>query len=106
MNNDIDLIICRFLSNDLTEEEQQKLKQWIEQDSNNQKILDDYKKIWQLATFSKNNQDYSFDPQEGWLDLNRALSRRDSDQSEDNEVPHTDIDDFPFDIRNFLKNEC
>jgi hypothetical protein len=95
-------LICRYLSNELSPGERQKVKEWLINDSRHQVILNDYKKIWELSSMSLKQSVVNFDTNKGWAGFKKAMAE---EPTSPHEAEETDLQDLPKQIREFLMEQ-
>lgn len=81
-------LIARFLSNDCSEIEEEKVKQWIESDPDNQKLMEELKQIWEASSKHDGHFEDLFDPEEDWQHF-RDRIKQESEK-------HTSISPFNY----------
>lgn len=67
-------LLARYLAGDHTVKEEKKVRRWLQADIENQKLMEDYKRIWNASdgSFEEDLENY-FDPLEGWSNLNKRI---------------------------------
>jgi hypothetical protein len=96
-------LICRHLSNELTPDERQKVKEWLINDSKHEIILNDCKKIWELSSMPLKQSTVGFDTNKGWADFKKAMAEE--NPSLNNDAEKTGLQDLPKHIREFLMEQ-
>lgn len=66
-------LIFSYLAGECNSAEKRKVEKWIKSNPKNVKIVDEYRKIWELTGEANDNSSELFNPEEDWKGL--MLSR-------------------------------
>lgn len=76
-------LLARYLSGNCSAEEQERVEQWIAQDPENKKKLDEYKRIWKISEKSGLTAKDDFNTLGEWQSLRQRLNKEEISQAEE-----------------------
>jgi len=68
-------LVARFLADKCTPAENDKVKQWIESDPENQKLMEELRKIWEASSRQDKHFEELFNPDEDWQYFKERIKR-------------------------------
>lgn len=81
-------LIARYLAGECSDLEKENIKQWVQSDSNNEELMEEFRRVWKAS--GENNREFNdqFDPEEDWEELRRRIMRDRDRNGVDSSVPH------------------
>jgi ferric-dicitrate binding protein FerR (iron transport regulator) len=68
-------LIARFLADGCNSAEKEKVRQWIEADAENQKLMEELEQIWEASSKQSQHFEDLFDPEEDWQHFKDRIKR-------------------------------